>query len=182
MKMISCATHYPRHVVANLLSIKLWSQTQALSMTNHHITFNQIASMLHHDSITIINHLSSTIIACCCHPLVQLINSIICVFISVHKFIVFEFQLCLVCDEKIHANLQPMIFHHKTKILLNIVIIFRLRKMNYNMLCSLNKSKNRILITWHIFEMINNIGNNNYKSTNNMCIICDRLLSLNLVN
>ena len=163
------------------LSIKLWRQTQALSITNHHITFDPIQSMLHHHSIAIINHLSSTIIACCRQPLLQLINSIICIFISVDKFkinIVFEFELCLVSDQMIYANLdlQPMIFHHKTKILLKILIIFRLRKMNYNMLCILNKSKNGILFTWHIFEMINNIGNNNYKSTNNTCTICDRLL------
>ena len=136
MKMIRCATDYPTHVVIHLLSIKLWSQTQALWITNHHITFNPLAPMPHPDSITIINHLSSTIIACCRHPLLQRINSITCIFISVYKLkinIVFVFELCLVSDERIYPNLQPMIFHHKKKILLRILIIFGWRKMNYNM-------------------------------------------------
>ena len=150
MKMISCTTHYPRHVVVILLPIKLRSQTQALSMTNHRITFNQIAPILHPDSIAIINHLSSIIIVCCRHPLLQIINSIICIFISMYKFkinIVFVFELCLVSNERIYANLKPMIFHHQTKILLKTLTIFRLRKINHNMLCIFNKSKNGVLTT-----------------------------------
>ena len=166
IEMIRCPTHYPTDVVVNLLSIKLWSKTQALSIANHHITFNRIVPMLDHDLITIKNHLSCTIIVCCGDALLQFINAIICVFICVHKFkinIVFVLELCLVSDEMIYANLQPMIFHHKTKILFRISIIFRLRKINYNMLCILEKSHNGILITSHIFEMMNNISNIDYK-------------------
>ena len=116
--------------------------------------------MLHHDGIAINNHL------------LQSMNLIICKFISVHKCtinILLVFEMCLVSHEMVYTNFQAIIFQNK--ILLGILlIIFRLRKINYNMLCTVSKSYNKILITWNIFEMINNIDNNNYEPTSIICV------------
>ena len=154
--MIRCSRQCPRHVVVNLLSVKIWSWHQASWIAIIIITFNSTTQMLYHDEIgmNMYNYLSSAIIECCDYPLLQFINSIICTFISVYRFkiiILLVFQLCFNSGEMIDTNHRP-IFDQKNKILL--IIIFRVRKINYNMLY-LNKSYN---------EMINNMGNN-YKST-----------------
>ena len=149
MEVLRCATHYPRHVVVNVLSIKLWSQIQALSIPDHHITFNPITSTLHHGAIAINHHLSSTIIVCCGYPLSHFMNSIICIIICLYKFkinIVFVFELCLASNKIIYTNLQSIILHHKKKYYFKL-ILFKFKKINYNMLCILNNSYNKILIT-----------------------------------
>ena len=148
--MIRCSRQCPRHVVVNLLSVKLWSWHQASWIAIIIITHNSTTQILYHDEIGMNNYLSRAIIECCDYPLLQFINSFIHTFISVYQFkiiILLVFQLCLVSDEMIYTNPQP-IFDQKNKILLRILlIIFRVRKINYNMLY-LNKSYNEILMTY----------------------------------
>ena len=69
------------------------------------ITLNPwpIALMLHHNEISII----SAIIECCSYSLLQLMNTIICLFISVYKIkinILLVFELGLISDGMIYSK------------------------------------------------------------------------------
>ena len=156
MALVRCPTHYPRHVVVNLLPIKLWSQSQASSITiMTMMTFNSISPMLHHQ-IVVNNHLSSAIIEYCSYPLLQFINSIICVFITLYKFkinILLVFESCLI--------------HQK-----NIILL-------WNTMWMVKKKLYNIMHCENIFVMEGNIGDNELHNSRLLSLQCTTLLGEN---